>query len=267
MLAYVQLFILIKATPRRSDLREAGQFTRSILAWWESCSLGSDLERWLTSVLCVVEAYLTEDNLKNDYNLSKYEREHHGWIPVERVNQFNKLSTYKYETILNALCSKRSNIIELNFCEPISLRRRRHPLIRPSSQYNVDAHRTVVVHGLPRDASLEELIIYFNRFYPVHRIKMLPSSRTHGTFSGKIHVIFEVDRDAREFCRRAESATLIYVNDYVLQLCNGYTLVCQMLLDCNDQDQTKLIEKTDRLQLDNGKETLDMKWPVNERSV
>lgn len=216
-------------------------------------------------VLCVVEAYLTEDNLKNDYNLSKYEREHNGWIPVERLNQFNKLSTYKYETILNALCSKRSNIIELNFCEPISLRRRRHPVIRPTPQNNVDACRTVVVHGLPRDATLEELIIYFNRFYSVHRIKMLPSSRTNGTFSGKIHVIFEVDRDAQEFCRRSESTALIYVNDYVLQLCNGYTLVCQMLLDCDDLDQTDLVEKADRLRLENGMYIIAFcDLPVNE---
>ena len=196
--------------------------------------------------------YLTEDNLRNDYHLAKYERDNNGWIPLERLNQLNKLSTYKYDTILNALQSKRSNIIEINFSEPISIRRRRQPLKGPSIEQNPYLYRTVVVSGLPRDAKSEDLKEFFNRFYPVYKIKMLSSARATHSFSGKIHLIFEKTDDAWAFVQHAESNTIIYVNDYVLQLCNGYTLVCKMLVDCDDKDEKEIIKQTDQLRFQNG---------------
>ncbi|CAF3420910.1 unnamed protein product [Rotaria sp. Silwood1] len=205
-----------------------------------------------SKIIQQIEAYLTEDNLKNDYNLSKYECENDGWIPIQHLNHLNKLSTYKYDTILNALCSKRSNIIEINFCEPICIRRRRQPLSKPSIEQNPNLYRTVVVNGLPRDVKHEELVEFFNRFYPVYKIKMLSSSRTSNSFSGKIHVIFEKCQDAIEFVKKSESVAIIYVNDYVLQLCNGYTLVCRMLIDCDDNDENDLIKQKDQLRFSNG---------------
>ena len=194
----------------------------------------------------LVETYLTEENLQNDYHLAKYERENDGWIPVERLNQFNKLSTYKFETIANALHSKKSHIIEIDFDEPMCLRRRRQPLKEPSVLENPYLYQTVVVNGLPRDAKLEELIEFFSRFYPVYQIKMLSSTRTNHSFSGKIHLIFEKSTDARAFVRRTESVSLIYVNEIVLQLCNGYTLVCKMLIDCDDNDEKDILKQTDQ---------------------
>ncbi|UJR33189.1 hypothetical protein I4U23_020644 [Adineta vaga] len=205
-----------------------------------------------SKIIQQIEAYLTEDNLKNDYNLAKYERDNNGWIPVERLNHFNKLSTYKYDTILNALRSKRSNIIELDLCEPVCLRRRRQPLIEPTIEQNPYLHQTVVVNGLPRDAQYNDLIEFFNRFYPVRKIKMLLSTRTTNSFSGKIHVIFEKPQDALTFVQRSEIVSIIYVNEYVLQLCNGYTLVCKMLIDCDDKDEKDIIKQTDRLRFHNG---------------
>ncbi|CAF1052400.1 unnamed protein product [Adineta ricciae] len=187
-----------------------------------------------------IEAYLAEENLKFDYNLAKYERENQGWIPLERLSQFNKLSTYKYDTILNALRSKRSNVIEVDLCEPVCLRRRRRPLIESSMERNPYLHQTVVVSGLPRDAKQEDLMEFFNRFYRVHRIRMLMSTRTGKSFSGKAHVIFEKSQNARAFVQRSETGTIIYVNDYLLQLCNGYTLICKMLIDCDDRDEKDL---------------------------
>jgi hypothetical protein len=110
-----------------------------------------------------------------------------------------------------------------------------------------------VVNGLPRDVKQEELMEFFNRFYPVYQIKMLPSLRANQSFSGKIHLIFEKSEDALAFVQRSELVSIIYVNDYVLQLCNGYTLVCQMLVDCDDKDENDIIKQTDQLRFRNGK--------------
>ncbi len=82
---------------------------------------------------------------------------------------------------------------------------------------------------------------------------MLPSSRTSNSFSGKIHLIFEKSEDAALFIQRSEFVSIIYVNDYVLQLCNGYTLVCKMLVDCDDKDENDIIKQTDQLRFRNGK--------------
>lgn len=168
------------------------------------------------------------------------------------MNQFNKLSTYKYETIVNALHSKRSNIIELNFSEPLHIRRRREPLYDCSIEENPYFDRTVVVSGLPRDAKQDELMEFFNRFYPIDHLRMLVSSRASHSFTGKIHLIFERTEHARAFVQRSESMTIIYANDYVLQLCNGYTLVCRMLADCDDKDENDIIQQTDRSRFQNG---------------
>lgn len=199
----------------------------------------------------LVEGYLTEANLKNDYTLAKYEYENDGWIPVERLNQFNKLSTYKYDTILNALFAKRSNIIELNLCEPACIRRRRQPITQPSLEENPYLYRTVVVSGLPRDTKHEDLLEFFTRFYPVYKIRMLSSSKSPNYFSGKVHVIFDKSQDALAFVRKSESVSIIYINDYVLQLCNGYTLVCKMLSDCDDKDENDLVKQKSQQRIQN----------------
>jgi len=83
-------------------------------------------------------------------------------------------------------------------------------------------------------------------------IKMLTSTRTNQTFSGKVHVIFRNQLDAQTFVQKSEFQTIIYVNDYVLQLCNGYTLVCRMLVDCDDKDENDIIKQTDQLKFRNG---------------
>ena len=150
---------------------------------------------------------------------------------------------YKYDTIVNALCSKQSNIIELNLCEPVCIRRRRSSLTQPSVDKNPDSYRTVVINGLPRDAKHEELIEFFNRFHPVYKINMLSTSGTISSFSGKIHVIFEKSQDALAFVRKSQLTSIIYVNDDLLQVCNGYILVCKMLVDCDAKNEENLIKK------------------------
>lgn len=165
------------------------------------------------------------------------------------MNQFNKLSTYKYETIVNALHSKRSNIIELNLSEPLYIRRRRQPIEQLSIEQNPYLYQTVVVSGLPRDAKQNELFEFFNRFYPVNDIRMLFAARTNQSFIGKIHLIFQRSDHAQLFVQRTEFNPIIYVNDYVLQLCNGYTLVCQMLIDCDDRNECEI----DQSRFQNGK--------------
>mgnify|MGYP001951542848 CR=1 FL=1 len=128
----------------------------------------------------------------NDYSLAKYKYENNEWIPLKQISLLNKLSIYNYETILNAICSKRSDIIELNLCESVCIRRRRrwHRSIKQSFiKENSDFYRTVIVNGLPRDAKYEELIEFFNHFYPVSKIKMFSFSSTINSFNFRFRII------------------------------------------------------------------------------
>jgi RNA recognition motif-containing protein len=175
-------------------------------------------------VFCfVVEAYITEGNLKTDYTLANCARENNGWIRLELLNRCTKLSCYNYDTILRALCSKQSNLIELSSFEPRCIRRRCQPLTEHSIQ---DTENVVVITGLPLDVRYEELIEFFHRFYPIREITKIYSYSNR--FQGKIHVIFNESQDALAFVQRSKLSSIIYAND---QSFNGYPLVCQMLND------------------------------------
>jgi len=179
----------------------------------------------------VVEAYITEDNLKTDYTLANYAHENNGWIRLELLSRCKKLSKYNYDTILYALSSKKSNIIELSSFEPRCIRRCQ-PLTRDSIQNT----QTVVITGLPDDVRYEELIEFFNRFYPVKDIIKIPSLSNRLT--GKIHVIFNKSEDALAFVHQSKLTSIIYVND------NSYTIVCKLL---NEKDFIKEKSFSNRL--------------------
>ncbi len=175
----------------------------------------------------IVEAYITEDNLRTDSILDKHARENDGWIRLELLKRCSKLSVYNYDTILNALRTKQSNLIELSSFEPRCIRRRCQPLTEHSIQ---DTQTVVVVTGLPLDIQYEELIEFFNRFYPIRDITKVYSFSKR--FQGKIHVIFNKSQDAFAFVQRSKLNTIRYINDdHLLPSSNGYPLVCQMLND------------------------------------
>ncbi|CAF0999056.1 unnamed protein product [Rotaria sordida] len=171
-----------------------------------------------------IEAYITDDNLNNDYIIANCICENDGWIRLELLSRCNRLSSYNYDTILQALHSKYSNIIELSSFTPRCIRRRCQPLTGDSIQDN----RTVVVTGLPYDVRHEELIEFFNHFYPVKEIKMFSLSNR---FNGTIHIIFKESQDALKFVQQSKLMPILYVNNNLSQLSKGYTIVCKMLID------------------------------------
>ncbi|CAF1144863.1 unnamed protein product [Adineta steineri] len=196
-----------------------------------------------TTIVQQIETYINEDNLKNDPVLANYANKNNGWIRLELLTRCHKLSCYSYDKILKALHSKQSNTIELSSFEPRCIRRRYQILIDDSIQDN----RTVIVTGLPRNIKCEELIEFFNRFYPIQEIKMFSSTNK---FNGKIHVIFNKLSDALAFVQRSTLSSIIYVNDDVLQTCNGYTLTCKLL---NDEINKDLIKQNDQHSFIKGK--------------
>ncbi|CAF4571499.1 unnamed protein product, partial [Rotaria sp. Silwood2] len=172
---------------------------------------------------------MTDANLNNDYIIANCVRENDGWIRLELLSRCNKLSSYNYDTILQALHSKYSNIIELSSFTPRCIRHRCQPLTGDSIQDN----RTVIVTGLPYDARHEELIEFFNHFYPVKEIKMFSLSNR---FNGIIHLIFKQSQDALEFVQRSKLTRILYVRDNSQQLSNGYDIACKMLTDNVNKD-------------------------------
>jgi hypothetical protein len=86
--------------------------------------------------LFVVEAYITEDNLKTDNTLANYARDNDGWIRLELLSRCNKLSKYNYDIILHALHFAQSNNVELSPFEPRCIRHRRQSIRKDSIQDN-----------------------------------------------------------------------------------------------------------------------------------
>ena len=160
----------------------------------------------------VVEAYSTDSTFAN------YERENDGWIRLELLRQYSKLSSYNYETILNALTSKPSNLIELSSFQPRCIRRRRcQPFSGDRAQD--DGGNVVLVSGLPFDVRKEDLIEFFNRFYPVKNVMNVDSFSRR--FPGKIQVIFNKSQDAVAFVQQSKLSPIRYIH-------SDPPLVCQM---------------------------------------
>lgn len=90
----------------------------------------------------------------------------------------------------------------------------------------MNSDRLVVVDGLPRDAKHDELQTYFNRFSSIERIETVSGN-------GRIHLRFRTNFDAEEFVRKSRIRPIIYSNEYVRLLCNGFTLVCRMFDEQN----------------------------------
>ncbi|CAF3105353.1 unnamed protein product [Rotaria sp. Silwood2] len=187
------------------------------------------MDLFYAKIVQEIESYITDANLNNDYIIANCVRENDGWIRLELLSRCNKLSSYNYDTILQALHSKYSNIIELSSFTPRCIRHRCQPLTGDSIQDN----RTVIVTGLPYDARHEELIEFFNHFYPVKEIKMFSLSNR---FNGIIHLIFKQSQDALEFVQRSKLTRILYVRDNSQQLSNGYDIACKMLTDNVNKD-------------------------------
>ncbi|CAF3625718.1 unnamed protein product [Rotaria sp. Silwood1] len=221
------------------------------------------MDLFYAKIVQEIEAYITDDNLNNDYIIANCVHENDGWIRLELLSRCNKLSSYNYDTILQALNSKHSNIIELSSFTPRCIRRRCQPLTGDSIQDN----RTVIVTGLPYDARHEELIEFFNRFYPVKEIKMFSLSNR---FNGIIHIIFKKSQDAQEFVQRSKLIRILYVNDNSLQSYNNYTITCKMLTDNVNNDFIKQNNQQNFIKIvaiKNGREISRFTGVVDEKII
>ncbi|CAF1417535.1 unnamed protein product [Rotaria magnacalcarata] len=184
------------------------------------------MDLFYTNIVQDIETYIIDDNLNNDYTVTKYANENEGWIRIELLSRSNRLSCYNYDTIVSALSSKQSNLVELSSFQPRCIRRRCQPLTGDSIQDNRTV--VVVVSGLPYDARHGELIEFFNRFHPVKEVKMFSLSNR---FNGTIHLIFEATQGAIAFVSQSKLIPIIYVTNNQHKLYDGHTLVCNILND------------------------------------
>ncbi|CAM4747020.1 unnamed protein product [Rotaria magnacalcarata] len=184
------------------------------------------MDLFYTNIVQDIETYIIDDNLNNDYTVTKYANENEGWLRIELLSRSNRLSCYNYDTIVSALSSKQSNLVELSSFQPRCIRRRCQPLTGDSIQDNRTV--VVVVSGLPYDARHGELIEFFNRFHPVKEIKMFSLSNR---FNGTIHLIFEATQGAIAFVSQSKLIPIIYVTNNQHKLYDGHTLVCNILND------------------------------------
>ncbi|CAF0972743.1 unnamed protein product [Adineta ricciae] len=161
----------------------------------------TDTDALYTKIVHEIESYLAETNLTNDQHLLACARKNDGWIRLELFRGCRTLSSYSYDKILRALETKRSSQLELSTFEPRCVRYRCETCPNGNS-------RTVIIHGLPRDVRYDDLIEFFNRFYPIDE------------------VIFTNPAHASAFVHRSMVLSIIYDQDYQLS--------CELSGDNND---------------------------------
>ncbi|KAH3660324.1 hypothetical protein OGAPHI_006910 [Ogataea philodendri] len=151
-------------------------------------------------ILSQVEFYFSDSNLLNDKFLFTTQQANDGWVPISVISQFERMKKYRpIETIVEALRQSES-LLEVS--ENGEMVKRKTPL--PANQNEVQVainKRSVFVEYLPEEATLDQLIEFFNKFSPVNQVRMKKRDKK---FVGSVFVEFKKEEDAQKFVSASE---------------------------------------------------------------
>ncbi|GME80830.1 unnamed protein product [Ambrosiozyma monospora] len=151
-------------------------------------------------ILQQVEFYFSDSNLLNDKFLFTTQQANEGWVPISVISQFERMKKYRpIETIVEALRESKE-LLEVS--ENGELVKRKAPL--PSNQNEILVainKRSVVVNHLPEDATLDDLIKFFNTIGATNQVRM---KKKFKKFTGSAVVEFKTEEIANKLLEQEE---------------------------------------------------------------
>ncbi|RXM28147.1 Lupus La protein-like [Acipenser ruthenus] len=147
-----------------------------------------------------IEYYFGDHNLPRDKFLKEQIQLDDGWVPLETMIKFNRLSclTTDFKVILEALSKSQTGLLEISEDKTKIRRSPSKPLPEINDQYkDVIKHRSVYVKGFPTDITLDELKEWFNDKGNVENIQMRRTLQRQ--FKGSVFVVFDTDVSAKKF--------------------------------------------------------------------
>uniref|UniRef100_A0A8D0GY75 Small RNA binding exonuclease protection factor La n=1 Tax=Sphenodon punctatus TaxID=8508 RepID=A0A8D0GY75_SPHPU len=178
----------------------------------------SDLE----SKICQqIEYYFGDHNLPRDKFLKEQVKLDDGWVPLEIMIKFNRLShlTKDFEVIIEALRKSKTELMEISEDKTKIRRSPNKPLPEVTDQYkNAVKSRSVYIKGFSTDATLDDIKEWLEGKGSIENIQM---RRTlHKTFKGSIFAVFDSVESAKKFVEipnqkyKDTELTVLFKEDY-----------------------------------------------------
>ncbi|XP_038606967.1 lupus La protein [Tachyglossus aculeatus] len=147
-----------------------------------------------------IEYYFGDFNLPRDKFLKEQIKLDDGWIPLETMIKFNRLSrlTTDFNVIVEALKKSKAELMEISEDETKIRRSPNKPLPEVTDEYKNDVkNRSIYVKGFPTDATLDDIKEWLEGKGQVQNIQM---RRTlHKSFKGSIFAVFDSVESAKKF--------------------------------------------------------------------
>jgi lupus La protein len=151
-----------------------------------------------TKIIKQVEYYFGDSNYPRDRFIQKEIKEDDGWIKMETMLNFKRLSALSEdkEVILTALKKSTTGLVEVG--EDKIRRNPDKPLPESDAVKDQSRERAVYAKGFPEDATLDDIMEFMNKYGPTEFINMrrFPNDKK---FKGSIFCTFENDEDAKKF--------------------------------------------------------------------
>ncbi|GAB0191570.1 kelch-like protein 23 [Grus japonensis] len=155
----------------------------------------------LESKICQqIEYYFGNHNLPRDKFLKEQIKLDDGWVPLEVMIKFNRLSRLSkdFSVIVEALRKSKTGLMEINEDKTKIRRSPNKPLPELNDQYKAAIkNRSVYVKGFPLDATLDDIKEWLEDKGPVENIQMRRTLQR--TFKGSIFAVFDSVESAKKF--------------------------------------------------------------------
>lgn len=160
-----------------------------------------------SAIIRQVEFYFRDANIFRDRFLKDQIKLDDGWVPLDIMIKFNRLSnlTVDLDVIAKALNKSTTGLLEVS---EDNRKVRRHPEL-PIPEMTEESKRerrsrTIYAKGFPKDSTLDELLSYFKQFENVDIIIMRKYQERFTKvrlFKGSIFVTFKTKEQAKKFIK------------------------------------------------------------------
>ncbi|XP_078537721.1 lupus La protein [Lissotriton helveticus] len=147
-----------------------------------------------------MEYYFGDHNLPRDKFLKEQIKQDEGWVSLETMITFNRLSrlTTDFDVIADALVKSSTGMLELSEDRRKVRRSPAKPLPEVTEEYkNAVKNRSVYVKGFPTDATFDEIKTWFDGKGQVESIQMRRTIQR--AFKGSVFAVFDSNEAAKTF--------------------------------------------------------------------
>lgn len=173
-----------------------------------------------SKIIRQIEYYFGDINLPRDTFLLQEIKEDDGWVPLQTMTKFNRLSQLSTDisVLATAIRKSTSGLMEVSE-DGLKIRRSPdHPLPPYDKERFAEIKsRSIYAKGFPLDAELDDLIEFFERAGKTEQVQMRKNKDK--SFKGSCFVVYSSEDSAKKFLAMEETAK--YGDTELIRLLKG----------------------------------------------